>query len=138
MMPLIELLKQQQQNLDTMMTLLEQELDLLKQRHAIPLAEVAEQKQQLLEQIQALDSSISAHPDVAELNTSLLSQQQQLRETLTHCQEKNDVNGRLIELTLNSNRRLANMLTQIRDKNNITYDSKGHTRPTSSTIGIKA
>ena len=57
MMTLTELLDTQEQNLDNMLTLLEQEFDLLKQRQALSLAEIATSKQQQLEAIVAGQAS---------------------------------------------------------------------------------
>lgn len=72
MTTLTELLDQQEQNLDQMLTLLAQEFDLLKQRQALSLAELATSKQQQLETIVALDNAIAAHPDVSCLSSELL------------------------------------------------------------------
>lgn len=138
MMTLTELLDTQEQNLDNMLTLLEHEFDLLKQRQALSLAEIAASKQQQLEAIVALDNVIAAHPDVAELKGPLLSRQEALREKMTHCQERNEVNGHLIEMTLSANRRLATTLLQLRDKNSVTYDKNGQPRPGRAGLNIKA
>ncbi|MBP8173713.1 MAG: flagellar protein FlgN [Aeromonadaceae bacterium] len=138
MMTLTELLDSQEQNLDNMLTLLEQEFDLLKQRQALSLAEIATSKQQQLEAIVALDNVIAAHPDVADLKGSLLSRQEALREKMALCQERNEVNGHLIEMTLSANRRLATTLLQLRDKNSVTYDKNGQPRPGRAGLNIKA
>ena len=138
MTTLTELLDQQEQNLDHMLTLLAQEFDLLKQRQALSLAELATSKQQQLETIVALDNAIAAHPDVSCLSSELLPRQDALRAKMALCQERNEVNGHLIEMTLGANRRLANTLLQLRDKNSVTYDNKGQPRPGSAGLSIKA
>ena len=120
-----ELLLQQDKLLDDMMLLLEEEFTLLKQRQALSLPDIASKKQLLLEQLQRNDASISQHPDQPQLNGPLSAQKEHLVEKLRQCQERNEVNGKLLELSLASNRRLAGVLTQIRDRNSMTYDSKG-------------
>ena len=45
---------------------------------------------------------------------------------LADLQQKNDVNGRLIELNLTASRRLAASLVQLRDRSTMTYDGKGN------------
>lgn len=60
-------------------------------------------------------------------------------EKLRHCQDKNEVNGKLIELNLAANRRLGGVLTQLRDRNSMTYDSKGSARASGgSNLNLKA
>ena len=120
-----ELLLQQDKLLVDMMLLLEEEFVLLKQRQALSLPDIASKKQLLLEQLQRNDASISQHPDQPQLNGPLSAQKEHLVEKLRQCQERNEVNGKLLELSLASNRRLAGVLTQIRDRNSMTYDSKG-------------
>ena len=51
---------------------------------------------------------------------------------------QNDINGRLLELSIVSNRRLATFLSQLRDRNSLTYDAKGNTRSGTRSYGIKA
>ncbi len=138
MTTLTELLDQQEQNLDQMLTLLAQEFDLLKQRQALSLAELATSKQRQLETIVALDNTIAAHPDVSSLSSELLPRQDALRAKMAQCQERNEVNGHLIEMTLGANRRLANTLLQLRDRNSVTYDNKGQPCPGSAGLSIKA
>jgi len=125
MTELSELLQQQDKLLDDMMLLLEEEFTLLKQRHALSLPDIASKKQLLLEQLQHNDASISRHPDQPQLNGPFSAQKEHLVEKLRQCQERNEVNGKLLELSLASNRRLAGVLTQIRDRNSMTYDNKG-------------
>jgi len=120
-----ELLLQQDKLLDDMLLLLDEEFVLLKQRQALSLPDIASKKQLLLEQLQRNDASISQHPDRPQLNGPLSAQKEHLVEKLRQCQERNEVNGKLLELSLASNRRLAGVLTQIRDRNSMTYDSKG-------------
>lgn len=123
-----ELLQHQDALLDNLLTLLEEEFTLLKQRQALSLPDIASKKQLLLEQLQCNDVSISQHPDQQQLTGPFSTQKELLVEKLRQCQERNEVNGKLLELSLASNRRLAGVLNQIRDRNSMTYDSKGTAR----------
>lgn len=134
-----ELLAQQNLLLDSLLTLLEEEFNFLKQRQAFELPEIASQKQLLLEQIQQQDQQISQHPDRESLKGELSTIKETILEKLRHCQERNEVNGKLIEMNLTANRRLGNVLTQLRDKNSMTYDHKGSTRASGgSNLNLKA
>ena len=134
-----ELLEHQNLLLDSLLTLLEEEFNFLKQRQVSELPEIAHQKQLLLEQLQQQDQQISQHPDRDALKDELSPLKELLVEKLRHCQEKNEVNGKLIELNLAANRRLGSVLTQLRDRNSMTYDNKGSTRASGgSNLNLKA
>ena len=134
-----ELLEHQNLLLDSLLTLLEEEFNFLKQRQVSELPEIAHNKQQLLEQIQQQDQQISQHPNRDALKDELSPLKELLVEKLRHCQEKNEVNGKLIELNLAANRRLGSVLTQLRDRNSMTYDNKGSTRASGgSNLNLKA
>lgn len=126
MIPLTELLQRQDMLLNQMMALLEEEFALLKQRQALSLPDISSQKQQLIEQLQQNDERIGQHPDHQQLELQFADMKEQLVNKLHQCQERNEVNGKLLELSLASNRRLAGVLTQIRDRSSMTYDNKGN------------
>ncbi len=139
MSDLIELLQSQDSQLDALYVLLEQEMALLQQRNALALPDLAQQKQALLQQIQYQDQQISQHPEHERLAADLATLRQGLIDKLQRCQERNEVNGKLIEMSLTSNRRLATVLTQIRDRNSTTYDNKGTPRASGGlNLNIKA
>ena len=92
-----ELLEHQNLLLDSLLTLLEEEFNFLKQRQVSELPEIANQKQQLLEQLQQQDHQISQHPDRDALKDELSPLKEMLVEKLRDCQEKNEVNGKLNE-----------------------------------------
>jgi hypothetical protein len=66
------------------------------------------------------------------------TQLQALQAKLEACQEQNNLNGRLLELSIVSNRRLASFLSKLRDSSSLTYDAKGNTRSGTRSFGIKA
>lgn len=139
MSDLIELLQSQDSQLDALYVLLEQEMALLQQRNALALPDLAQQKHALLQQIQYQDQQISQHPEHERLAADLATLRQGLIDKLQRCQERNEVNGKLIEMSLTSNRRLATVLTQIRDRNSTTYDNKGTPRASGGlNLNIKA
>ncbi|MFQ2269042.1 flagella synthesis protein FlgN [Aeromonas enteropelogenes] len=138
MMDLPSLLHTQDDYLTRMQGILEEEFNLLKQHQALALPELSERKQQLLTAIEALDKTLAALPDLAQQLAAYPDQMVQLREKLDTCQSQNDINGRLLELSIVSNRRLAGFLSQLRDRNSLTYDAKGNTRSGTRSYGIKA
>ncbi|WCH28685.1 flagella synthesis protein FlgN [Aeromonas salmonicida] len=138
MMDLPSLLHTQDEYLSRMQGLLEEEFNLLKQHQALALPELAERKQKLLADIEVLDQILARLPELQQQLSAFPEQMNALREKLDACQEQNDVNGRLLELSIVSNRRLASFLSQLRDRNSLTYDAKGNTRSGTRSFGIKA
>lgn len=138
MMDLPSLLHTQDEYLSRMQGLLEEEFNLLKQHQALALPELAERKQKLLADIEVLDQTLARQPKLQQQLSAFPEQMNALREKLDACQEQNDVNGRLLELSIVSNRRLASFLSQLRDRNSLTYDAKGNTRSGTRSFGIKA
>ncbi|GAA4496788.1 flagellar protein FlgN [Pseudaeromonas paramecii] len=139
MSPLLDLLQQQEDTLNQMLALLEEEFGLLKQRKALALPELTEKKQQLLATLAQNDHAIAeALPDT-NLQQEFAAFRQRILSQLQACQERNEVNGKLIELNLLSNRKLAAELCQLRDKNKLTYDNRGNTQPgKNGSLNIKA
>ena len=119
MMDLPSLLRAQDDNLSQMQGLLAEEFDLL----------VA---------IETLDKTLAELPDLKQQLSALPTQLQALQAKLEACQEQNNLNGRLLELSIVSNRRLASFLSKLRDSSSLTYDAKGNTRSGTRSFGIKA
>ena len=138
MMELPSLLHAQDDNLSQMQGLLAEEFDLLKAHRALALAALAERKQQLLEAIETLDKTLAELPDLQHQHGAYPPQLQALQAKLEACQEQNNLNGRLLELSIVSNRRLASFLSKLRDSSSLTYDAKGNTRSGTRSFGIKA
>lgn len=138
MMDLIALLHTQDDYLIQMLDILAEEFDLLERHQALALPALAERKQKLLADIETLDSTLATLPNVEQQLATYSHQIAQLRSKLDACQVQNDINGRLLELSIISNRRLATFLSQLRDRNSLTYDAKGNTRSGTRSYGIKA
>ncbi|MGL4715907.1 MAG: flagella synthesis protein FlgN [Aeromonas sp.] len=132
------LLRTQDDNLTRMQGILEEEFHLLEQRQALALPALNERKQQLLAAIETLDKMLADMPDKVSQLAAHATQMAQLNAKLTACQTQNDINGRLLELSIVSNRRLAGFLSQMRDRNSLTYDAKGNTRSGTRSYAIKA
>lgn len=138
MMDLPSLLRAQDDNLSQMQGLLAEEFDLLKAHRALALPALADRKQQLLVAIETLDKTLAELPDLKQQLSAFPTQLQALQAKLEACQEQNNLNGRLLELSIVSNRRLASFLSKLRDSSSLTYDAKGNTRSGTRTFGIKA
>lgn len=137
-MDLVELLYAQDDNLSQMQGLLAEEFDLLKAHRALALPALADRKQQLLVAIETLDKTLAGQPDLQQRLGAFPDQLQALQAKLEACQEQNNLNGRLLELSIVSNRRLASFLSKLKDSNSLTYDAKGNTRSGTRSLGIKA
>ncbi|RWT08408.1 flagellar protein FlgN [Aeromonas caviae] len=137
-MDLPSLLRDQDNNLSQMQGLLAEEFDLLKAHRALALPALADRKQQLLVAIETLDKTLAELPDLQQQLGAFPTQLQALQAKLEACQEQNNLNGRLLELSIVSNRRLASFLSKLRDSSSLTYDAKGNTRSGTRSFGIKA
>lgn len=137
-MDLVELLHAQDDNLSQMQGLLAEEFNLLKAHRALALPALADRKQQLLVAIETLDKTLAGQPDLQQRLGAFPDQLQALQAKLEACQEQNNLNGRLLELSIVSNRRLASFLSKLKDSNSLTYDAKGNTRSGTRSLGIKA
>lgn len=121
------LLTLQSTHLADMLTLLKEEHALLEQRQALSLPDLLKRKQELANQIQAIDHLIAAQPDIKTVLSRFQNEINSLTTQLQACQEQNDINGKLLELNITANRRLAGLLTQLKDRSSLTYDAKGNT-----------
>lgn len=126
--PAVELLNQFRQ-------LLDQEFQALKSRQLLALNEYAQAKTDLLDQLTSLGMHIAPATDSAQYPDWRAS----VHPLLQECQRQNDINGKLIELNLVTSRKLSHLLAQARDRDSVTYNDHGLTRPSSSMpLGIKA
>ncbi len=127
-----ELLGRQKEILDELAELLKQEFAVLKSRQAFSLPEIIRKKQALLQELDANDKAISTMPEREELKTVHRPDMDEINGKLQKCQKQNAVNGKLIQLSIASNRRLGSTLSRLKDRNSLTYTSKGATHAGSS------
>lgn len=121
-----EILKVQENILDELFVVIADEFEVLKARKALDLTAITEKKSNLLLELQSNDSALKFHSEKERLETEFLTQRKAITQKLADLQQKNDVNGRLIELNLTASRRLAASLVQLRDRSTMTYDGKGN------------
>jgi flagella synthesis protein FlgN len=130
---LLALLERQKLILTKLDKLLKDEFAALKNRQAFSLPQISQQKQKLLNELNANDAAIGKLPESGELKTTFRSHMEEIQKQLQNCQRQNSVNGRLIQLSIASNRRLGMTLSKLKDRNSLTYDDKGSTHSSSST-----
>ncbi len=135
MSKLDELLNEQLGLVTAIKELLAEEFVVLKERRAFSLPEIEKRKQSLLETITANDKTISEQPDRDRLKNDLKQAKEHIVDILKECHRQNAVNGKLIQMSMVANRRLGQVLSQIKDRNSMTYTSEGSTT-TSSSSGL--
>ena len=124
--PIVEILKAQDGVLDRLAQILKNEFALLKERKALDLTKINEEKSQCLLDLQQNDQSLRLHSEKERLATDLVKIKDLLNNKLKECQKQNNINGRLIEINLAANRRLAQALIDIQDVSTMTYDNSGN------------
>ena len=135
-----QLVEKQLAQLLTLESLLTTEKEILQQHNPDALIEVSQQKNQLLIEIQSLDSVLSVHTEFAQ-NKAAGQFQQELEEIkvrLTHCQELNFINGQIIEQSQLAVERMKTSLLENHNKSAITYDGKGKKSAGLSSLDLKA
>lgn len=124
---LTEQLSQLLGSIQVLQKLLEEEKLCLKEKSFKNLNTLLFNKQKLLQQINSGNKSISTKENLIliEQDPTLSSLKENIVNHLAECQKSNEVNGRLIEMSMKSNKHLMQLLTQAKGKNSITYDQKG-------------
>lgn len=115
---------------------LSEEFAALKNRDLDNITRLSDSKAQLLTELNEIDSLAKSQ---AESNSEYTNWRQEFAAKFKRCRMQNDINGKLIELNLVANRKLAAVLAKARDKDSLTYNGHGLTQPSSSLpLGIKA
>jgi len=120
-------LSQQLKNLDDLQLILEEEKLCLTKKDFSTFSELLFNKQKTLQSIATLDKKLTTSENLEQIKQSdeLTTLKNNLGETLQSCQKINDVNGKLVQLSMKSNKHLMQIMTQATGKNSITYDQKG-------------
>jgi flagella synthesis protein FlgN len=120
-------LSQQQQHISDLQELLEEEKRCLTEKDFSSFSEILFNKQKLLQAISTLDQQLTTESNLLEItqNQELISLKIALENSLKDCQKLNAINGRLITLSMKSNKHFMQLMTQATGKNSITYDQKG-------------
>ncbi|NRA83382.1 MAG: flagellar protein FlgN [Gammaproteobacteria bacterium] len=126
----------QQQQSQQLIALLEQENHALIEREPEKIQALAESKQQLLIAINDCDQKIKLllAPDLT-LPAELLELKTSIDNNIKLSQQKNEINGRAIDLSISSIERLQSSLIKKRAGNSMTYNQKGKTQGSSARGG---
>jgi len=124
---LTEQLSQLLESIQVLQKLLEEEKLCLKEKSFENLNTLLFNKQKLLQKINSGNKAISTKDNLMliEQDSALSALKKNIVNDLTKCQKNNEINGRLIEMSMKSNKHLMQLLTQAKGKNSITYDQKG-------------
>ena len=124
---LTQQLSQLLESIQVLQKLLEEEKQCLKEKSFENLNTLLFNKQKLLQKINSDNKNISTKDNltIIEQDQILSTLKQNIVNDLTECQKNNEINGRLIEMSMKSNKHLVQLLTQAKGKNSITYDQKG-------------
>lgn len=127
--PVAFYLKDQENTLDELYHLLENERRALRSRDISVISMLAEQKSRLMVKLQGNDQKIRLNPQAELLKTTFRDKVDFLKNRLCECKKLNEINGRIISLSLNSTRKVSALLMQVRDRTtrNLTYNDKGCT-----------
>lgn len=124
---LSQTLQQQLESIQALQQILEDEQICLKEKEFTVLSDLLFQKQSSLQKIAELDKKLSVTTAQAEISKEddLRTLKEQVDKQLLQCQKINDVNGKLVELSMKSNKHLMLLMKQATGQNSITYDQKG-------------
>ncbi|WP_028864679.1 flagella synthesis protein FlgN [Psychromonas aquimarina] len=124
---LLSQLNQQLESINNLQTTLEEETACLKEKNFSSLNDLLFKKQKLLQAVGELDKVLStaASQDEISADDNLSQLKQEIEQQLQACQKINDINGRLVELSMKSNKHLMQVMTQASGRNSVTYDQKG-------------
>lgn len=120
-------LSQQLQNLTNLQLALEEEKCCLTSKDFSSFNETLFNKQKLLQSIATLDKQLSSETSLEQIKQSemLTTLKNNLEKHLQDCQKLNNINGKLVALSMKSNKHLMQLITQATGKNSVTYDQKG-------------
>ncbi|MCJ8320768.1 MAG: flagellar protein FlgN [Colwellia sp.] len=135
-----QLVDKQLSQLQALHNLLNSEKEILQQHEPDALVEVTQNKNSLLVEIQTLDLTISRSVEFAQ-NKAAGEFQQELNDIkilLLSCQELNSVNGQIIQHSQLAVERMKTSLLESHNRSAITYDGKGKTSASLSSLDLKA
>jgi len=136
----VDLLNQQENELLKLQSLLKNELELLKTRELSSLEQAAVEKEQVLVKINQFDQAIKQHTPFVELQQDQKHTEQVTRivDLLNDCKKQNELNGQIINNSQIAINRFKGMLQRSINDNSMTYDQKGQTSISKSSLGVKA
>lgn len=142
MQSLQTLLEQQIDNLKELASLLEAELHHISSRDAESLMTLLERKSSILEQIQTLDEAIQKAYATASENDQIDEQTQTLlddaQSLLEDCKYRTEINQKAVEQGQLRLSHLRNLMLEVRAKESLTYDKSGKPRGSNLGPGVSA
>lgn len=147
MTALLSLLKNIQQHSQLLINCLKQEKQALTDNQLDKLIQIASEKQMLLDQLNQLDKQRAASSTNENFNDfiadsdnqPLIKQWDLTRQSISECQQRNEINGRLINKRSQINQDILSILSGRNEQADETYNSKGNQSSHSSLLGgIKA
>lgn len=120
-------LNQQLESMQALQLTLEEETTCLKEKNFSQLNDILFKKKSALQEIAELDNVLSAASaqNLIKNDKDLLSLKSKIESQLLICQKINAVNGKLVELSMKSNKHLMQLIKQATGENSVTYDQKG-------------
>ena len=135
-----ELLAKQHQQLTLLAQVIANEKEVLQQHEPQALLAISQEKNTLLLAIEQLDQEIAQNQGFAQAKAAgtLTLELKEITDLLHHCQQKNQVNGLIIQQSQLAVERMKTSLLENHNKNAITYDKKGKKNAGLSSLGLKA
>ncbi|WP_404401911.1 flagellar protein FlgN [Idiomarina seosinensis] len=123
-------LQQLADSLDALAACQQQELKAIVDRQHRRVAELAEQKAELLTQVSEADNALRQHPDSEQLqqDPELAEQVAIIKQQLEAVKQQSAVNERVVHSTLNSIEQLKQTIISNVKKDSMTYNAKGKMR----------
>ena len=136
----ILLLNNQEAELTNLHSLLCNELEILKNRELSILEQASAEKEAILNKVNQIDQEISKNTSLEVLQQDINHSEQVSRiiNLLRDCKQQNEVNGQIINNSQIAINRFKGMLQKSISNNTMTYDNKGKTSISNTSIGIKA
>ncbi len=125
--PIKDYLIMQNAVLNNLEQVISKEYMALKDRHFDLLQGISTEKSDLMLKLQSTDQKLKLHPEVQTLKTKYSAEVLIIKDKMKKCHFRNEVNGRLITMCMQSSNKLQAMLVEARDlvTCNKTYNSKG-------------
>ncbi|PKI14786.1 flagellar export chaperone FlgN [Colwellia sp. 12G3] len=135
-----ELVAKQHQQLTLLARIIADEKQILQQHDPQALLTISQEKNTLLLAIQQLDQEIGQNQGFAQEKAAgkLTQELAEIADLLINCQQKNLVNGQIIQQSQLAVERMKTSLLENHNKNAITYDKKGKKSAGLSSLGLKA
>ncbi len=132
---ILSLLTLQLNHVKQLETLLSDEKQSLINRDYKTIMSLSQQKQQLMLRLSEIDKEISLTNNNNPFIGEALIKKEQILLLLSQCHQNNLINGKSIELSMNSIERLQRSLIQKRASKSMTYNAKGGTKSNFSSSG---